>query len=318
MRRLVLGALLLFGVIATPAQAVVAANGVISGAGTEWTLTIGNTGDTTIQCMRFTAANGVTVTRANGPGTVQQQPNGFASQGINLAPGGNVVFSFGTAAPYPDNGGGTLFVSDTCATGSDVSAPVSGPAPPPPAAPQPVLGRTEVVHPVRGTSRVRLKGSKTFTPVTADTAIPDGSEIDTAKSTLRLVVATPGGGTETADISEGRAIVHQDTRRSPPVTQLTLSEPLTGCPGAARAAARKKKGPTSRKIVISTKGGHFESVGRYASAIASGTTWRTTDTCTATLVQAIEGTVRVTDLKRKTTTSLRAPARRRIAARRPR
>ena len=80
----------------------------------------------------------VTITGASPPAERESASVFSAGPGLNITPGDSRNFTFTTQAAYPTNGGGTLNVSSTCATGSDVSSQVSGPAggaPPPPPPP---------------------------------------------------------------------------------------------------------------------------------------------------------------------------------------
>ena len=71
---------------------------------------------------------------------------------------------------------------------------------------------------------------------------------------------------------------------------------------ASAALARKGAG-----IFVKTKGGRFKTRGDRATGTASGTAWRTTDTCNTTTIKVTEGTVRVRDLRRRRTVDVRAP-----------
>ena len=306
MCRLAVAALSLVLLLAAPAAAQTSAAGTISGSGTSWTLSVLNTGAQAIQCLSFGAAAGVQVTGASGPGAVAANPQGFDASGLAIGPDQSAQFAFTTTAPYPDNGGGTLLVSSSCTPGSDVPAQVTGPAP----APQPVAGRSELIEPVAGVVRVRRRGSRRFVRVREGTLIPDGSEIDTRRGTLRLTVDRGDGTTESAEISQGRAIVDQDTA-SRPTTTLRLSEPLA-CRRASGSAvtAAKKKRKKKRRLFASTDGGRFRTQGRYAAAVATGTAWLTKDTCTSTTTVVSAGTVEVPDLRTGRSAPLSAPNRR--------
>ncbi len=114
--------------IPSAASAVTRATGEIDGSGTSYTLTVQNTGDQPIQCMRFFAASGVQMTSVSPPGTLEG-PGVFSAE-ANIPVGGSRTFSFTTTGQYPPNAGGTLNVSTTCSPGSDVSSQVTGPPPP--------------------------------------------------------------------------------------------------------------------------------------------------------------------------------------------
>jgi hypothetical protein len=155
-----------------------------------------------------------------------------------------------------------------------------------------------------GTVLVRRKGARRFARVRQATLIPDGSEIDTRRGKLRLTVARHDGSTESAEVSEGRAIVDQDTAARP-TTTLKLSEKIAR-PRARRAATAVKR-KRRRKLLVKTNGGRFRTRGNYAASTASGTAWRTTDTPTTTRIDVRKGTVSVRDLVRRRTLTVRAP-----------
>jgi hypothetical protein len=132
--------------------------------------------------------------------------------------------------------------------------------------------------------------------------VKDRSEIDVTRGQVRVTVAADRqGGTSVVDVSEGRAIIDQNTARNP-TTTFKLSAPLV-CPRGATAAKRKRK----RKLFVHTNGGRIRTRGNWASGTASGTAWRTIDTCTATTIQVTEGTVVVRDIPRKRNQRVTAP-----------
>ena len=185
-------------------------------------------------------------------------------------------------------------------TGIDVVTTLDwGVAPAGPAVPPPVTGVNVNVAPVSGTVLVRLQGSSTFTPVSALSSIPVGSEIDVTKGRLRLTSTAAGGATQTAVFYQGRAVIGQ-TRAATPVTTLALSGPLA-CPKRKSAA---KKPPT--RGLWGSGVGHYITKGHYAAAVVRGTVWLTQDTCNGTLVRVQSGTVSVLDTVRHRTVTVRA------------
>jgi hypothetical protein len=97
--------------------------------------------------------------------------------------------------------------------------------------------------------------------------------------------------------------------------QATLDGDLSGC------RATRTRGPHSRRLRVQTAGG-LRTRGRFATATAAGngqTEWLTEDTCTGTLVRAIERTVTIHDLIADRTIHLVAgrsyTARRHVASR---
>ena len=195
------------------------------------------------------------------------------------------------------------------APGGPGGQPTPAPTPAGPAqGPVPVAGRSELVEPVSGTVRVRRRGTRRFVRLRAGQLLPDGSELDTRRGVARVVVAAARGttATEFALVSEGRAVIDQNVAARP-TTTLKLSQPLA-CPRGGRAqASKKRKRPRRRKIFTDTDGGNFRTRGNYGAATASGTAWRTTDTCTRTRIDVREGTVSVRDLVRGRTVAVKAP-----------
>ena len=292
--------------VAAPAEAVVGASGGLSRVSeNRYELFVRNTGDESFSQFFFRPVPTVTISDpifidAN----CTPAAEGFHCDRRTLGPGDTATVSFRTNRPYPTDGGGTIFPAQAAPVG--IGFPVEGPAEI--TAQQPVVGRSELVEPVRGVVLVRRRGSRRFVRLRRGQLLPDGSEIDTRRGTARVTVASDQpGGRSTATVSEGRAIIDQNRARRP-TTTFRLSEPLA-CPrrlATAAAAARKrkrKKGP----IVINTKDPRFSTEGDKAAGTSSGTAWRTTDTCTTTTIKVAEGTVRVRDFRRRRTVNVIAP-----------
>ena len=201
----------------------------------------------------------------------------------------------GTFVPDDTNGAADVHVvelgSPGCAgaggsAGGGGSGPVDpiGPQPPStdpvgqPREPDPVAAA-----PVRGTVRVRARGARRFVRLRRAGAIPNGSEIDTRRGVLRLVVATRRG-TATAVVSRGRAIVDRTT--------LTLSGP--------RAC------PAGRQLLVRTGDARFRTRTKRTAAIGLRSTWLTRDRCDATVTRVTRGRIAVKDLARRRTVLVRA------------
>jgi hypothetical protein len=279
--------------ITTLAFARVAATGTLSRDGADTVLTVRNTGDEPIRCMRFTAPRDVDVEDAIGPGETRREGTaGFASRGFEIAPAAEARWEFSTRERYPDGGGGSLAVSATCET--DVAAVVRGPGV------RLAAGQIEVLSRVSGTILVRRRGARRFVRVTAEQEIPDGSEIDARDGTALLMVAG-GQGVDEARVSGGRAVVDQDTAQTP-TTTLRLSEPLA-CPRQRAAGSAVRR----RALRVNAQG-RFQIRGRYATAAALGTDWTLRDTCSTTTTVVAAGRVRVTS--RSGRTAIARPGRR--------
>ena len=77
--------------------------------------------------------------------------------------------------------------------------------------------------------------------------------------------------------------------------------------GASAAAVSKKKGPHAVLGKLWGNGkGKFRTNGKYSSATVRGTIWLTTDRCDGTLTTVKRGTVRVRDLRRHKTVTVKA------------
>jgi hypothetical protein len=168
--------------------------------------------------------------------------------------------------------------------------------------PAPILGQQQTATASSGTVTVRVNGTSAFVPLSGAASIPDGSEVDTTNGRATITVATPQGGTASAEVYGGRFRIHQDATGE---THFILSLPLTGCPrvvlprgSAAALAARAKhhSGPTSRHLWVSENGGSWATNGRYVSTSVEGTTWLTLDECTRSQVEVTAGRVLVHDL----------------------
>jgi hypothetical protein len=163
-----------------------------------------------------------------------------------------------------------------------------------------------------GTATVRAKGTSTFIPLSSSTSIPDGSEIDATNGRVTITVASPNGGTVSAEVYGGRFRIHRDSGGE---THFTLTLALTGCPrvalprGSAAAlafSAKHRSGPKSRHLWVSETGGKWGTNGRFVSTSVKGTTWLTLDECTQSQVKVTAGKVKVRDLVRKKTKAVTA------------
>ena len=190
----------------------------------------------------------------------------------------------------------------------------------------PLVGRKETVLRVSGRVTLRLPRTSTFVPLTGARTVPDGAEVDATSGRVAVTVSTgTGSATSTADAYRGRFVIHQVSGQ-PATTHFALSTPLACTATSQRsldlvsplasAAARKPargrvrprvaRRPTSRRLFTSEHGGNFETDSRYAAAIGVGTAWEVADSCFSSIVRDSEGVVRVTDLLRGLSVTLRA------------
>jgi hypothetical protein len=201
------------------------------------------------------------------------------------------------------------------------------------APPTPVPGKSVVVKVVSGTVFVkyppgyvpRAAGALPagFVPFKGSANLPVGTQVDTRAGRIALTSAATTGGakTQTSDFYAGvfqiRQSVPKKKQKKPAalITDVVLKgeiarsqcAPLKGARSAAADAAKKKKGPKSvlGKLWGSGKG-KFRTDGKYSSATVRGTIWLVQDECDGTLTKVRRGTVRVRDLKRKKTITVKA------------
>jgi hypothetical protein len=184
------------------------------------------------------------------------------------------------------------------------------PPPPPPTAtptptvtppPVPEFKKTVVAEPVRGTVRVKLRGSKRFVELDATQGVPFGATLDTKKGAIELTsLSKAGAAPQTATFSRG---IFRVTQKGS-FTNLTLTERLACAkkPRASASARKKAKKVKTRRLWGSGKG-KFRTTGRYSAATVRGTRWLVQDTCTTTVTRVTQGVVAVRDkVKRKTIT----------------
>ena len=168
------------------------------------------------------------------------------------------------------------------------ATPTPTPTPTPTATP--VVNRTIVVGPARGTVRVKVPGSNRYVDLDSTIGIPVGSSLDTRKGRVTLTsIPKAGAAPQTAVFFDGLFKVTQ----SRGITNLTLTEQLAACPkkksGRASAAAKKAK---KRKLWGDGKGA-FRTSGRYSAATVRGTKWLVEDTCAGTRTTVRQGSVTV-------------------------
>jgi hypothetical protein len=199
--------------------------------------------------------------------------------------------------------------------------------------PPPVPGKSVNLNVVSGEVFVKLPGSgrarqatgpaKGFVPLTGQQQVPVGSQVDTKKGRVALTSAadTAGAKTQTSDFYQGIFQVKQALPKKKPKKPTALTTdlvmkgqiarsqcaPLKGARAAAEAAKKKKKGPKAvlGKLWGSGKG-KFRTNGKYSAATVRGTIWLVEDRCEGTFTKVTRGTVRVRDLRRKKTVTVKA------------
>jgi hypothetical protein len=228
------------------------------------------------------------------------------------------TYHYRLVATHPDRPviEGRSFGADRTFTTAPAPQPPGSAGPPasglealPPAAP-PRLGSSVAVAPVKGTVTVRLPGAAGFTVLTAGSAIPVGSVLDTRKGTVALTSALGGGRTQTAQFHSGVFEVRQ-SKSGRGFTDILLRGPALRC-GRSRSAARaaaaqtRRRRPPRRQLWGRDNGGRFRTHGKNSVATVRGTSWVTTDTCSGTRTTVRSGAVSVRDLRRHRTVLVRA------------
>ena len=138
------------------------------------------------------------------------------------------------------------------------------------------------------------EGLAKFEPLDVTKGIPNGSEVDVRNGRVTLTsIPKVGAPPETADFYGGMFIVTQKGG----ITDLKLSERLTGCPKGQQASLSQKK-TKSRKLWGNGKGA-FRTTGKYSAATVRGTIWLVQDSCTTTLTRVTQGVVQVNDFVKK-------------------
>jgi hypothetical protein len=245
----------------------------------------------------FTTEAGTTVEcRLDGPGG----PGSFAPCSSprrfeGLAPGAYTLHVRSTdTAGNPSTTSRSFTV--TVPQPAQTPVPTPQPTPTPSPAPTPVVQQTVVAAPTAGRVLVRRRGSTRFEALDAAAGIPLGSEVDAKAGRVRITsVPRAGASPESADFYAGIFVI---TQRGG-ITDLRLSERLTGCRSARATAAQKRK-VKSRRLWGDGRG-RFRISGRYSAATVRGTRWMVQDTCTATTTRVTQGVVSVRDkVKRKT------------------
>ena len=214
-------------------------------------------------------------------------------------------------------GGDTTTTADD--TGVDFPPTEDAPVLVQPVVAEPQANKTGNVSRVDGTVFALLFA--TTRPVRIETlaTIPEGTLIDTRTGTVELTVADGKGGFQKGRFSGGIFRFGQHFEivggKRTLITDIKLIQSgyavcgkdlaLPPPPRRGRALA----GPSRRRVIRFLNAqatGKFNVIGRQASGLERGTNWTTTDTCEATEVKVIEGTVVVTDFVKRKKFNVRA------------
>jgi hypothetical protein len=166
-----------------------------------------------------------------------------------------------------------------------------------------VLGTTVTLGEVTGTPRVRLPGTNTFVPLTVESTVPVGAEVDATHGSVELTsVRDASGRTQTGSFWGGVFRVRQSRRDS--VTELVLTGDLPTCrsKGRGKLVAARSRG---RRLWGRDRGGRFRTRGRNGSATVRGTRWLTEDRCEGTYFKVTQGAIDVRDDRKRKTVRLK-------------
>ena len=208
---------------------------------------------------------------------------------------------------------GTTYSADsTFATPAEKSAGAGG-APPPTTlealAPGVALGSAAGAAPASGTVLVENSAGR-LVPLSGPQVLPLGTVIDATSGVVRLLTALPKHNTQTVTVWGGRfKLAQRKTEQG--LTRIILTGNRPSCRKAsghrtsAHAAARTHK-VKSRKLWAEDNHGRYSTYGANSVATVLGTEWETVDSCAGTLTRVLKGKVRVHDLHRHRTVTVRA------------
>jgi hypothetical protein len=176
--------------------------------------------------------------------------------------------------------------------------------------PVPRVGRAVVVHPVKGTVRVRRPNGHGFQALEQGERIPVGSLVDTRHGSVRLRTALDRDGHTQSGIFSGGLFSIAQGRTG--MTDLYLrggsfARCRRGLKASASASSRPR-GPV-RSLWGRDHSGKFRTHGRDSVATVRGTTWLTQDRCDGTLTVVRSGAVSVRERRTHRTLTVRAGGR---------
>ena len=186
----------------------------------------------------------------------------------------------------------------TATTGTTTTTSPASPSPPPAPSPSPpVLGQSADVGAVSGAVLVKLPGASGFVTLGAVTSLPVGTTIDATHGRVRVTMAGPHGGTQTAEFFEGEFVLTQN--HAGLVQAVLAGGDFSVCPTARERShlARTSSSHASAKHVVrklwTDAHGSFSTRGNYAAATVRGTEWLTEDLCGGTLIHVATDRVAV-------------------------
>ena len=171
------------------------------------------------------------------------------------------------------------------------------------------FGRVLQLRPLKGGEAFGLKGMHRTVPLRDAIGVPlGGTKLDATTGTVRLTAARGSGGrTFSGDFSEGAFRVKQ-AHSEGGLTELSLTggASLSTCPKAKAGGARAAASHRVLRRLFGHAHGRFRTRGRNSTATVRGTQWSVIDRCDGTLTKVKDGTVRVRDLRKKRTVTLKS------------
>jgi Ca2+-binding RTX toxin-like protein len=160
---------------------------------------------------------------------------------------------------------------------------------------RPVLGRSMIVRPVRGSNALRLPGWSRAIPLVDNLKLPMRSKIDSRHGAVRVTTARGRGGTQSGVFSEGRFNVRQERSKRAGAQVRLRGGDFATCAGTD--VVRELRGRTGRR---------FRIVGRNSVTTTGRTTWSVKDRCDGTLTRVSRGRASVLDFSLNERISLTA------------
>ncbi len=195
-----------------------------------------------------------------------------------------------------------------CGTGGSVGVPGGASAAGPPA---PAFARTVVLAPIGGRVLIERPGADNrFVRLTAPTAVPLGTVVDTTAGTVGLTSANPGTKPVAAREQSGRffrGIFRVDQSRSAGgLVDLAIRDNVARSACTARPAHTAALSPRVLGLLRGVAKGRFRTTGQFSAATVRGTDWGVRDRCDGTLTVVRRGVVIVRDFRLHKDVTVRA------------
>jgi Ca2+-binding RTX toxin-like protein len=171
-----------------------------------------------------------------------------------------------------------------------------------------VVARSALVRATPNAFGLRLPDGRRFFDLSNAVKIPIASTIDPQNGVVQLATArNSAGARQEVAVSQGVFSVRQDADKRP-VTELRLAGRVRACGRSSRARRLPPDTPLRRVYARVDKRNHGGTrvKGAYSVGAAFGTAWLTEDRCNGTFTHVDSGVVRVRDLRRHKTVTVRA------------